>query len=50
MERMIKKYERKLVPQGLCDEGAPLFAGVDADMAWNRDGAEMIFLRGSLTV
>ena len=36
MERLIRKYEGKLIEQGLvCPEG-PLLGGIDADLVWNR--------------
>jgi ribulose-5-phosphate 4-epimerase/fuculose-1-phosphate aldolase len=36
MERLVKKYADKLVVQGLCDQGAPLVGGLDAELIWNR--------------
>jgi ribulose-5-phosphate 4-epimerase/fuculose-1-phosphate aldolase len=36
---LLRKYESKLVAQGLCDEGAPLFGALDAELAWNRKDA-----------
>jgi ribulose-5-phosphate 4-epimerase/fuculose-1-phosphate aldolase len=38
MEKLIAKYESKLVAQGLCDPGTPLICGIDADVTWNRTG------------
>jgi ribulose-5-phosphate 4-epimerase/fuculose-1-phosphate aldolase len=42
---LLKKYERKLVEQGICDSGAPLIGGIDAETVWNRDGEEIPALR-----
>ncbi|MBF0480080.1 MAG: class II aldolase/adducin family protein [Desulfovibrionaceae bacterium] len=36
MERLIAKYEKKLVDAGLADPGAPLLAGLDAELIFNR--------------
>jgi ribulose-5-phosphate 4-epimerase/fuculose-1-phosphate aldolase len=36
MERLIAKYEKKLVDAGLAEPGAPLLAGLDADLIFNR--------------
>lgn len=36
MERLLRKYAEKLARQGLCDEGAPLLGGLDAELIWNR--------------
>jgi ribulose-5-phosphate 4-epimerase/fuculose-1-phosphate aldolase len=36
MERLIAKYEKKLVDAGLADPGAPLLAGLDAELVFNR--------------
>jgi ribulose-5-phosphate 4-epimerase/fuculose-1-phosphate aldolase len=36
MERLVRKYADKLVAQGLCEPGAPLVGGLDADLFWNR--------------
>ena len=36
---IIRKYEAKLIAQGVCDEGAPLFGALDAELVWNRNGA-----------
>ncbi len=36
MERLIKKYSKKLVQHGLCNEGAPLIGGLDVDLIWNK--------------
>jgi ribulose-5-phosphate 4-epimerase/fuculose-1-phosphate aldolase len=41
MERLIAKYNEKLVAQGLCDPGAPLIGGLDAELVWNREGDEI---------
>lgn len=38
---MIRKYESKLVAQGLCDPGAPLIGALDSHMSWNRDDARV---------
>lgn len=35
----MKKYSNKLVQQGLCDEGSPLFCCIDAEMYWNRQSS-----------
>jgi ribulose-5-phosphate 4-epimerase/fuculose-1-phosphate aldolase len=37
MERLIAKYERKLVDAGLADPGAPLLGGLDAELVFNRE-------------
>jgi len=36
MERLIAKYEKKLVDAGLAEPGAPLLAGLDAELIFNR--------------
>ncbi len=36
MEELLRKYADKLVRHGLCDEGAPLLGGLDAQLTWNR--------------
>jgi len=36
MERILAKYERKLIDQGLCDPGGILFGAIDAAVTWNR--------------
>ncbi|MBN1531438.1 MAG: rRNA adenine dimethylase, partial [Spirochaetes bacterium] len=45
MIALLKKYERKLVEQGICDAGAPLIGGIDAETVWSRDGEEIAALR-----
>jgi ribulose-5-phosphate 4-epimerase/fuculose-1-phosphate aldolase len=37
MQHLIKKYEQKLIDQGLCRPGVPLIGGLDADLMWNRE-------------
>lgn len=37
MIQLCRKYAAKLVAQGLCAEGEPLVAGLDADLVWNRE-------------
>jgi len=37
MRDLLDRYSAKLVRQGLCEEGEPLLAGLDADLVWNRD-------------
>jgi ribulose-5-phosphate 4-epimerase/fuculose-1-phosphate aldolase len=37
MKKLIDKYADKLVEQGLCEKGAPLICGLDAELLWNRD-------------
>jgi ribulose-5-phosphate 4-epimerase/fuculose-1-phosphate aldolase len=44
MERLIAKYNDKLIAQGLCDAGAPLIGGLDAELVWNREGDEIPIL------
>ncbi|HNR88934.1 MAG TPA: class II aldolase/adducin family protein [Spirochaetota bacterium] len=41
MERLIRKYEDKLVAHGLCDPGAPLIGARDDAIRWNRDDARI---------
>ncbi|MFC1566653.1 class II aldolase/adducin family protein [bacterium] len=36
MEKLVKKYSDKLIEHRLCEEDAPLVAGLDADLVWNR--------------
>lgn len=36
MDRLLKKYANKLVQAGLAEPGAPLLAGLDAELVWNR--------------
>lgn len=36
MDKLINKYAEKLASHGLCEEGAPLLGGLDADLIWNR--------------
>jgi len=40
MEQLVEKYDRKLVAAGLAEPGAPLLAGRDAEIVWNRDDAD----------
>lgn len=35
MKKLVKKYARKLVRQGLCERGAPLVGGIDAKIVWS---------------
>lgn len=44
MEAILSKYHDKLVRQGLCEKDAPLLGGLDADIVWNRHGAETTVL------
>jgi ribulose-5-phosphate 4-epimerase/fuculose-1-phosphate aldolase len=37
MEKLIKKYTDKLVDQGICSQGEPLFGFLDAEIGWNRE-------------
>ncbi len=37
MEILIKKYTDKLVEQGICSRGEPLFGFLDAEIEWNRE-------------
>lgn len=37
MEKLVQKYERKLVRSGMAEPGAPLLGGLDADVVWNRE-------------
>ncbi len=37
---LVRKYEEKLVAQGICREGAPLFGALEAELIWNRESAE----------
>jgi len=46
MDSLIHKYARKLVSQGLADEGEPLIGQVDADVEWNREAPEIGALTG----
>ncbi|UCD15490.1 MAG: class II aldolase/adducin family protein [Candidatus Omnitrophota bacterium] len=36
MDKLLKKYNDKLVEQGLCEEGQPLICGLDDNLVWNR--------------
>lgn len=36
MERLIKKYSKKLVEHGLCNEGSPLIGGLEVELIWNK--------------
>ena len=36
MEELLRKYADKLARHGLCDDGAPLLGGLDAQLTWNR--------------
>jgi ribulose-5-phosphate 4-epimerase/fuculose-1-phosphate aldolase len=40
MDRLIKKYSRKLVSQKLCAEGVPVFGVLDDVTRWNSDADE----------
>lgn len=46
MKRLCDKYARKLVAQGLCEEGAPLVAGLDDELVWNREDPRSDVLAG----
>ncbi|TAL36616.1 MAG: rRNA adenine dimethylase [Spirochaetes bacterium] len=37
MKTLLDRYAAKLAAQGLCAEGAPLLAGLDAGLTWNRE-------------
>jgi ribulose-5-phosphate 4-epimerase/fuculose-1-phosphate aldolase len=37
MKNLCEKYADKLIGQGLCAEGEPLIAGLDAELIWNRE-------------
>jgi len=37
MKNLCEKYAGKLIRQGLCAEGEPLIAGLDAELIWNRE-------------
>ncbi|MCP4133522.1 MAG: rRNA adenine dimethylase [bacterium] len=41
MKELIKKYDDKLVAQGLCSQGDPVLGGIDADIVWNREAPEI---------
>ncbi|MDX1764653.1 MAG: class II aldolase/adducin family protein [bacterium] len=49
MERLLKKYANKLVNQGLCESGAPIIGGLDAELVWNRDDERCAVLRDVVT-
>jgi len=38
MQDLLKKYESKLINQGLCNEGGPLIGALDDEMEWNSQG------------
>ncbi len=40
MYELLKKYEKKLIQQGLCEPDAPLLGAMDDEMEWNRQGGE----------
>jgi len=44
MEQLINKYADKLVSQGICEAGAPLIGGLDAELIWNREALEISVL------
>jgi ribulose-5-phosphate 4-epimerase/fuculose-1-phosphate aldolase len=37
MEKLLQKYEKKLIEQGLCEKGSILLGGLDAELVWNRE-------------
>lgn len=37
MKALCDKFARKLAEQGICEQGAPLIAGLDAELVWNRE-------------
>ncbi len=37
MKALLDRYAGKLAAQGLCEEGEPLFGGLDATLEWNRE-------------
>lgn len=37
MEMLIKKYTDKLIKQGICGPGEPLFGFLDVEIGWNRE-------------
>ena len=49
MEKLLGKYADKLVAQGLCDPGEPIFGGLDAELVWNRDDERCAVLRDVVT-
>ena len=42
MEKLVRKYERKLVDQRLVSEEGPVLGGLDVDMFWNREDPVVI--------
>jgi len=36
MQHLIRRYEKKLVQQGLAEKGRPLLAALETDLIWNR--------------
>ena len=46
MKELCDKYARKLAVQGLCEEGAPLVAGLDDVLVWNREDPRRDMLAG----
>ncbi|MFH2095812.1 MAG: class II aldolase/adducin family protein [Bacteroidota bacterium] len=41
MKNLLQKYEKKLINHGLCLPGEPLLGGLDADLVWNRNAADI---------
>jgi ribulose-5-phosphate 4-epimerase/fuculose-1-phosphate aldolase len=37
MERLIDRYEKKLIEQGLVEKGQPLMAELETELVWNRE-------------
>ena len=46
MKELCDKYARKLAVQGLCEQGAPLVAGLDDVLVWNREDPRREILAG----
>jgi ribulose-5-phosphate 4-epimerase/fuculose-1-phosphate aldolase len=44
MIAQLRKFEHKLVSQGLCDEGTPVFGALDDRLYWNKDDAAIALL------
>ena len=44
MDHLLKKYEKKLAAQGICDEGSPLLGSIDAEIEWNRKSGNVEIL------
>ncbi len=39
MRELLKKFESRLINQGLCEDGHILFAALDDDIFWNKNGS-----------